>query len=65
MVHEHYPQNFAETDGLQAEIPVLVEVKGYLLLGAPQNISANQRLNESEVAPLPRNPGGGGGRSLG
>lgn len=54
------PQNFAEMHELPAGIPVLMEVKEYLFLGHSQNISKNQRINETKGVPLPRSAGGEG-----
>ena len=56
-VRRHYAENFAETHEPQAEIPVLTEVREDLLLGHPQNVSKNERINEAEVIPFPRTAG--------
>lgn len=50
---------------LRAQIPVLTEVKEYLLVRHPPSISKNKRIKESKVVSLPRRAGGEGTRSVG
>lgn len=54
-----------EISALRAEIPVLIEVKEYLLVRCPLIISENQRIDKSKMVPLLSSAGEERTRSLG